>query len=417
MPFAPFLPKPLAFGSPQYFLISKLGSGSFGVAYIAALAREWRGREPTCQHIFAESTRLFVIKKFRDDLDPEEAEGKTDDEKAQLIATKKDIFRAERQRVAWLKVAVGEHPNLVNYLHDVNDEETGTQAMVFEYCNCGDIRRLIQSCHMDGKIEYFSALEAWHLAGQMANGVACLHKHEIVHRDLALRNVFLHCDGSGTLIVKIGDFGLCFDIGDKDFPLNKAKNGIREPMELDEKQPYTEKSDVYALGLVLYEVLSLVDLSHGTLYQINTTLLNKERVRLVSNLDGLQPQHNQFKDCLARMLSLDPKSRPSAQEVVDTLVLLRNGIAHTGNLAVAATDAKSHVRLHLQKSSGLFYTTWLRPALPTAFWRTLRTIVWLAFLASSQLSLATCLLVTGPAAAMTSLSVSSKTKLATSRLR
>lgn len=171
------------------------------------------------------------------------------------------------------------------YVHDLDDKENGTDTMVFEFCNAGDIRRMIEGCKDgSGKLIHLTEFEILHIGVQLASGLSVLHEHKIVHRDLALRNLFVHCDAKGDLTVKIGDFGLCVDVGDRKLPTDKRKNVLREAPEIDDVNEYDEKSDVYALGLVLYELLSLVDLSHGTLYDLTQPLWPKSDFVLLAAL-------------------------------------------------------------------------------------------------------------------------------------
>lgn len=138
------------------------------------------------------------------------------------------------------------------------------------------------------------------------------------------------------------DFGLCLDLSDIGATDEAVKNGIHVAPE----KLYSEKSDVYSLGLVVYgeclswiclfilicgsELLSLVDLSRGTLYEMNTTLLSAERVRVtgqVRQVDSLLPQYEPVKALVGEMLIADPKTRPSALTVVHRISVLLGRVA------------------------------------------------------------------------------------------
>lgn len=212
-PIAPFLPSPIAFGSPQYLLLQKLGNGSFGVAYVAVRARDCNlaaqpgAPMPSCAELFKSNAPLFVVKRFRKELDAEEEHGKTEEEKKKLVSTKAEMFNAERRSAAWIKEAIGKESNLLYYYHDISDPETGVDAMVFEFCNCGDIRRLVSGCKDgSGKLIHLTLFEILSIGVQLAEGLSVLHEHKIVHRDLALRNLFVHYDSKrpNDLTIKIG---------------------------------------------------------------------------------------------------------------------------------------------------------------------------------------------------------------------
>lgn len=173
------------------------------------------------------------------------------------------MFDSERKRALWLRGQITKHDNLVDTA--VDDADSGTEALVFEYCNCGDIRRLVSRCKDgSGKLTHLNAFEALTIAVQLCEGLAALHQHKIVHRDLALRNLFVHChEETKQLSFKIGgqllylfliviylfvDFGLCLDLGDIGATDEAVKYGIHVAPE----KVYSEQSDIYSLGLVLY---------------------------------------------------------------------------------------------------------------------------------------------------------------------
>lgn len=91
---------------------------------------------------------------------------------------------------------------------------------------------------------------------------------------------------------------------------------------------------MYALGVVLYELFTLVDLSHDTLYQEETAVLASRRARVVGSLDALPEQFASLKPTLAAMLSVDPVARPTAQEVYHTTSALLDKIPDAGLLVV-----------------------------------------------------------------------------------
>lgn len=335
-PIAPFLPAPIVFSSPQYVLLQRLGAGAFGEAFTAVLRRDLNlpagAALPSCRDCYDRAPNRYVVKRFRNEIDAKLAEGKTDDEKKQILAEMKQAFVQEREKAAWIKDSIGKHPNLLFYKHDIEDEKTGTRALVFEFCNCGDIRGLISGCKNSEGLIHLTLFEFLHIGSQLAAGLAALAEKKIVHRDIALRNIFVHCDEKGDLNVKLGDFGLCVDIGDRKEE-ERVGNGIREPAILTGFSHYDEKSDVYQLGLVLYELLSLIDLSNGTLYELDTTSLAHARVAVVGSVEHLsnaRAEYTAVASIVGKMLREDASRRPSALHVHDQLSELLSSIPYKG---------------------------------------------------------------------------------------
>ncbi|XP_033968275.1 serine/threonine-protein kinase B-raf isoform X2 [Pseudochaenichthys georgianus] len=104
----------------------------------------------------------------------------------------------------------------------------------------------------------FEMIKLIDIARQTAQGMDYLHAKSIIHRDLKSNNIFLHED----LTVKIGDFGLATVksrwSGSHQF--EQLSGSILwmapEVIRLQDKNPYSFQSDVYAFGVVLYELMS-----------------------------------------------------------------------------------------------------------------------------------------------------------------
>ena len=90
----------------------------------------------------------------------------------------------------------------------------------------------------------------WKLFIKICIGLGYLHKKKVLHRDLKSLNIFL----TKGLDVKIGDLGVAKSLTQSGF----AKTFIGTPYylspEICEEKPYNEKSDVWALGCILYEM-------------------------------------------------------------------------------------------------------------------------------------------------------------------
>jgi NIMA (never in mitosis gene a)-related kinase len=145
--------------------------------------------------------------------------------------------------------------------------EAGSLHIVMEYCACGDLQRLVRGADdaaADGAagsgagaagppapLPPIEEQRVWAVFLQVLQGLAYLHSRRILHRDLKSANIFLTPSGG----IKIGDLGVARVLGTESF---FAKTCVGTPYylspELCEDKPYNDKSDMWALGCVLYEL-------------------------------------------------------------------------------------------------------------------------------------------------------------------
>ena len=128
-------------------------------------------------------------------------------------------------------------------------EENNHLNIVMEYCNGGDLGQYIDS--NKEKNEKISEELIWLIFIKITLGLAAIHKLKILHRDLKTLNIFL----SKNLEIKIGDLGVAKILNNSG---SFANTLIGTPYylspELCEEKPYNNKSDIWALGCILYEL-------------------------------------------------------------------------------------------------------------------------------------------------------------------
>ena len=134
--------------------------------------------------------------------------------------------------------------------------ETDSLYIVMEFCNKGDLQSLIKKAKSKNLI-CLKEHVTWNIGLQIILGLYYLHKKKILHRDLKSANVLLKKDNSqSNFSVKIGDLGVAKLL---ETSTAFAQTFVGTPYylspELCADQPYRDKSDVWALGVVLYEVL------------------------------------------------------------------------------------------------------------------------------------------------------------------
>lgn len=200
---------------------------------------------------------------------------------------------------------VSPHPNVI-HLYDVYEDMNGVH-LVLELCSGGELFDRIVSR------DRYSEVEAAEVVRQIAEGLNALHKANIVHRDLKPENcLFLNETQRSPL--KIMDFGLS-SVEDFTDPIVALFGSIDyvSPEALSQCQ-VTAASDMWALGVILYILLSGYPPFHAT--------SNREKQQRILAGDftfddqtwkTISPQP---KDLISRLLSVEPYKRPTADELL-----------------------------------------------------------------------------------------------------
>ena len=146
-----------------------------------------------------------------------------------------------------------DHPNIVKcYGHFWNDDQN-ILYIVLEFCDNGDLHhKLIR--HRHGHV-YLSESYIWSLFHQLALGLKHLHENGVVHRDIKSLNIMLSKNGA---VAKLADLGVSRQLCD-DAEMLSTMYGtpLYLSPELVESQSYNTKTDIWSLGVVLYELCSL----------------------------------------------------------------------------------------------------------------------------------------------------------------
>jgi serine/threonine protein kinase len=151
-------------------------------------------------------------------------------------------FRHEARAVAQLS-----HPHIVTVID--RGEDDGQQFIVFEYVDGENLKQLVERT---GPLPARRAVE---LALEIADALAFAHEHGLVHRDVKPQNVLLTPDGAA----KVTDFGIARSL-DVEQGVTQTGTVLGTSNYLSPEQasgkPTTTSSDVYSLGVVLYELLT-----------------------------------------------------------------------------------------------------------------------------------------------------------------
>ena len=257
-----------------------LGQGAFGEVYLA-------------QHVNLHVPRALKILRH-------DAPGMG----SSIYSMGRERFTIEAQLGARLK-----HDHLVQVFDF--QEQDGNLVLVMEYAAGGSLAERLAKTKNEGK--QLAIEEAVRIAQEIAAGLSLLHENDIVHRDLKPSNILFDAKG----LAKVADFGLAQVPGGGQTRSMLGSTALAHPGTPAYMSPeqartiehLTPASDVYALGLILFEMLS------GRIYknQVPGTRARDLRADTPAWLD----------DLLGLMLNNDPQKRPWNGE--KTLAALQAG--------------------------------------------------------------------------------------------
>ena len=294
----------------RFELVRELGRGGFGIV--------WEARD-------CELRRCVAFKAVR---------------AGERTALKQEALAHEAQAIARLA-----HPNLVT-LYDVGRSQHGPYLVL----------ELLRGQTLAARLEQepLSVRESLHLAAEVCRGLAHAHEAGVVHRDLKPANVMLTDDGR----VKVLDFGLAHAFGRKRI-LGGTPAFMAPEQWMD--APEDERTDVFALGVMLYRSLSGQLPFDGSGSDFAAPHLEVEAVpelgefveRMLSRDPVYRPRDGAA--VLAELERLSPQLAPSAERVTPTVRVRRRSWPRT----IATLAAFAVLAL------GLAYLGVLRPQIST----------------------------------------------------
>ena len=258
--------------SLNYKVIQPLGEGSFGKAFL-------------CKRESDDS--LCVIKQIL-------IEGMDKKEKDDVL----------NESIILAKL---DHQNIIKFF-EVFESKKPKQMIniVTEYADGGDLSEKIKE--RKNKNNYFTESEILDYFTQICLAIKHIHENKIIHRDLKSGNIFLMKNG----LVKLGDFGIA-----KKFQktTDKAKTFIGTPYylspEIIDGKPYDSKSDIWSLGVLLYEMMTFK-------MPFNANSLPMLSVKITRGQYTPPPTiyTKDLRELVTKCLTIDPKIRPSIHEIL-----------------------------------------------------------------------------------------------------
>ena len=258
------------------------------------------------------------------------------------------------------------HTNIVRFIaSECCDEKL---VIVMEFADAGDLRRHIKT--RGATKSYLSESEAMLLFLQIVMAVEHIHANSMLHRDLKTANVLISSSG----LVKLADFGFSRRYQDT-VSGQVAKTFCGTPYylapEIWSNRRYSNKAEVWSLGVLLYELLSL-----NRPFTSNSIKGLMEQVCVGKYPPLLTTYSRQAHDLVATLLQLDPARRPTTTEIfmipyvaqqLDTLIQLVAENPHVSDKVKAEWNAeamalKEKVALHAARRGAMSVTASIEAA-------------------------------------------------------
>ncbi|CAG9466714.1 unnamed protein product [Pedinophyceae sp. YPF-701] len=251
----------------SFQVLRRIGTGTYGSAFLVCLKED--------------ESRRFVLKKIN---------------MSQMSERERAAAHQEVRLLAQL-----DHPFVLGY-HD-SFQHRGHMCIVTEYCEAGDLYRLLKRQNEPLPEEQ---IKEW--LAQVTLALHYIHERKVVHRDLKSQNIFLTRDGSA----KLGDFGIARVLSS---PQELARTVIGTPYymspEIVRNQPYSYQSDVWSLGCVVFEMAT------GK-HAFDAADMNALVMKILrGKVDRLGPQYSpDLQQLLDLMLARDPARRPTTEQIL-----------------------------------------------------------------------------------------------------
>jgi len=212
-------------------------------------------------------------------------------------------FRREARAVAQLS-----HPNIVTVIDRGEDE--GRQFIVFEYVEGENLKQRLE------RTGPMAVRDALLLALQMARALSFAHARGLIHRDVKPQNVLLNADGQA----KMTDFGIARSVDVQGVTITGTVLGTSEYIAPEQArgQRVDAQTDVYSLGVVLYELLvGGVPYEGETFVTVALKHVNEPVPPVLERRPDLPPR---VAIAVERAMAKSPDDRfPSMHELVDEL--------------------------------------------------------------------------------------------------
>ena len=250
-------------------ILEKLGEGAYSIVY--KVKRK-------------EDSNIYALKKVK-------LKGLSDKEKQNALN--------EVRILASVK-----SPFVISYKEAFIEEESETLCIVMEYADKGDLYQKIVHLKKIGCL--IEEIDAWKIFIQMVRGLKSLHDLKILHRDLKSANIFLFSDGTA----KIGDLNVS-KVAQKGLGYTQTGTPYYASPEVWNENPYDNKSDIWSLGCVTYEMLTLHPPFRAKDMEELSNKVIKGQFKKIGN-----KYSEDMNEIIGFLLKVNPRDRPNCDEIL-----------------------------------------------------------------------------------------------------
>jgi NIMA (never in mitosis gene a)-related kinase len=195
------------------------------------------------------------------------------------------------------------HPSIINF-REVFTTVTNKLCIVMDYADGGDLQKKIK----EAKGRFFAESQILDWLTQICLGLKHVHDRKILHRDIKLQNIFM----TKTNRCLLGDFGIAKILScTKGFARTVVGTPYYLSPEILESKNYSFQSDIWSLGILLYELCALKPPFDAP----NLPLLGMRIVR--GNYTPLSSQYSrELRNLVSQMLMVDPNKRPTIHQIL-----------------------------------------------------------------------------------------------------
>ena len=214
-------------------------------------------------------------------------------------------YQSIQQETSLMKL-VNDSEYVVKYYGSYFSRKTNTLWLILEYCAAGSVIDLMLSMYRT-----FSEVEVATIMEMVLKGLVDIHKKNLIHRDIKGANILLSEDG----IAKIADFGVGVHLIDEENRNSKKGSPYWMSPQVALNTEYDSKTDIWSFGITCIEMIE----GEPPNSQLKPRCAMEKIARsppLVTDLLNPDFHTDEFIDFVGKCLEINPKSRPSAKELL-----------------------------------------------------------------------------------------------------